>query len=210
MDATRRNFLLQFAGVFATTPWQADGIESPSTGDAHHAPTSMAVSQRRPRAPHSAGCDSSSMPCQSAANHADSPYPATTSPRFSAATADPSWLEAWLRLPRVPLGRAPFPQLGTNRLHAWQTATLISQHIELGSQLGLIYEGGSEPHAWRNVLPVHLFTVPTHGDQPNLTNDPIYLLAYCLKRRAARIFRLDRITSCEPSHFPLANTSHIG
>lgn len=120
---------------------------------------------------------------------------ASATPEFLDLAETEEWLEAWQCLPRVPLVREQFPQFGKDRQVEWFNASRITCRIHEGREFGFIYEGGSEPGTWRNVLPVLLFTVPAHPESPDLTREPVYLLAHCLKRNAVRTFRLDRIAA---------------
>lgn len=129
--------------------------------------------------------------------HDTSPFPATASAakEFSNVAKTDAGLDTWQRLPRVPVVRSQFPQFGKERQLEWFNALRIKCCIQEGRGFGFIYEGGSEPGTWRNVLPVLLFTVPAHSGSPDLRREPVYLLAHCLKRNAVRTFRLDRIAA---------------
>ena len=107
---------------------------------------------------------------------------------------DDDWLDAWLQLPRLPLTREQIPLLGQDRLVEWYNASYISARMRNGRSVDFIYNGGSEPGTMRNVQPVFLFTVPEDLTEPDMKREPVYLLAHCLKRQAARTFRLDRIS----------------
>lgn len=120
---------------------------------------------------------------------------ATASPEFLDLAETEAWLDAWQGLPRVPLVREQFPQFGKDRQVEWFHASLITCRIREGRSFDFLYQGGSEPGTWRNVLPVLLFTVPAQSESPDLTREPVYLLAHCLKRNAVRTFRLDRIAA---------------
>lgn len=129
--------------------------------------------------------------------HDNPPSAATASALLEFANSEEAgtWLDAWNRLPRVPLLREQFPQLGKDRQVEWFNASLITCRIQEGREFGFTYESGSEPGTWRNVLPVLLFTVPANPEAPDLSRKPVYLLAHCLKRQAVRTFRLDRIAA---------------
>ncbi len=111
----------------------------------------------------------------------------------SACQETEGWLDAWQRLPRIPLVRDQIPQLGGNRSSEWHRATLIACRIREALDYDFTYLAGTEPGTRRKVLPVLLFSAPTIPGPPDLTREPVYLLAHCLKRQAVRTFRLDRI-----------------
>ncbi len=69
---------------------------------------------------------------------------------------------------------------------------LILVSIGLGEPFQFQHLGGSEPGRVRRVLPVLLFTTSLGDTACGVgTLNPIYLLGWCLPRRAARTFRLD-------------------
>lgn len=129
--------------------------------------------------------------------HDRAPAAATASSRSKIqdhTTNDEHWIDAWLSRPRLPLARKHLKSLGETRAVEWFVAALALERIRTGKPLGFFYQGGSEPGAGRNVLPVLLFTVPSNLENPDLTREPVYLLTHCLKRNAARSFRLDRMS----------------
>jgi predicted DNA-binding transcriptional regulator YafY len=76
------------------------------------------------------------------------------------------------------------------------------RHIGEGRPFTFLYHGGSDPGAFRTVLPTLLFSPdfcpyrmcyedPT--ELPDPSEVPIYLLGWCQTRQAARTFRLDRM-----------------
>lgn len=67
------------------------------------------------------------------------------------------------------------------------------ERIRDGRTLRFTYHGGSTPGEPRSILPVFLFTVPSHSEIQDLSQEPVYLMAHCLTRGSVRIFRLDRI-----------------
>jgi hypothetical protein len=125
--------------------------------------------------------------------------PAGTVAGFGPASGSPppSWLQAWLRLPMRPV-------LGEGDLDAdldhrsWETALGILTCLGRGETLRFRYCGGSEPGSPRAVLPVLLFRKfdPDLADSDAANRGPLYLLAHCQTRSAARTFRLDRIELC--------------
>jgi hypothetical protein len=108
-------------------------------------------------------------------------------------SANEAWLDAWLQLPRLPFMSNHLPLLVEGRIIEWFIASLLMEHIRKGEPFVIFYRGGSEPGAYRKVLPVFLFTVPADPAAPLDAREPVYLLAHCLTRKAARTFRLDRI-----------------
>ena len=104
---------------------------------------------------------------------------------------DPEWLTEWMRLPRLPLLADDLPEIADPRER--ELAAQILQRIGSGNSFDFQYFGDSEPGKSRQVLPVLLFT--TTDDMPCGVGhpDPIYLLAWCLSRKAPRTFRLDRM-----------------
>lgn len=121
--------------------------------------------------------------------HDTSPSAATASPE-----SPPDRPGSWLSLPRLPLMRQHLKSLGETRATDCFVAALAMERIRTGKALGFFYQGGSEPGSFRVVLPVLLFTVPIHAGAPDLKREPVYLLAHCRTRQAARTFRLDRIS----------------
>jgi hypothetical protein len=136
---------------------------------------------------------SGDAPPRSAHDNALSTATATCPPASPDFPESDYGLDTWQRLPRVPLVRNQIPELGQNRAAEWFHASLITCRIREGRPFDFFYLGGSEPGEGRTVHPVLLFTVPTHPGPPDLTRDPVYLLAHCLKRNAVRTFRLDRL-----------------
>lgn len=136
---------------------------------------------------------SGETPPRSTHDNASSSATATCPPASAEFQETADWLNAWQRLPRVPLVRDQIPGLGEKRSAEWFHAALISYRIREGRPFDFFYQGGSEPGAWRSVHPVLLFTAPTQPGPPDLTREPLYLLAHCLKRHAVRTFRLDRL-----------------
>ncbi len=123
--------------------------------------------------------------------HDTPPSPATAS--AAGHHEDQPWPDTWLLRPRLPLARSHLPQLGKSRESEWFTAALLMERLRNGRPIHFLYQGGSTPGESRNVLPVLIFTVPTDLENPDHTQEPLYLLAHCLTRQAARTFRLDRI-----------------
>jgi hypothetical protein len=166
MISTRRSFLTSITGVTAAWPWRTGRSEAPSQS-AHNTAPSTATAETPPR-------------------------PEFTHPEIDL-WLEP-WLDSWQSLPRVPLVRDQIPLLGTARSAEWHRAIIITSRIREARDYDFIYHGGSQPATRRNVLPVLLFTTPPTSNPPDLTREPIYLLAHCLKRKAVRTFRLDRIS----------------
>lgn len=109
----------------------------------------------------------------------------------------PSWLEAWLRLPMQPV--ISESDLGADLDHRCRkTALGILRGLGQGETLRFRYFGGSEPGSTRAVLPTLLFRKldPDLADSDAASQGPLYLLAHCQTRSAARTFRLDRMELC--------------
>lgn len=111
--------------------------------------------------------------------------------------APPPWLEEWLRLPLRPvihpdeLGSGVHPRVR-------QLASRILAGTNGGGPLTFRYHGGSDPGGVRSVHPVLLFRKFDPADPAPEPADrraakPLYLLAHCRTRGAARTFRVERI-----------------
>ena len=164
MKSTRRGFLSALTGMVAIPPWRLGWSELP------------------PRVAHDTSPSTATVPGNPAS---DPGHPVGS---------DTLWLESWLRMPRLPMMREQLPQLGPDRQIEWFLASLSLSRISSGESIDFFYQGGSEPGAFRQVLPMFLFTVPTDPANPDYARQPVYLLAHCLTRKAARTFRLDRIS----------------
>lgn len=113
---------------------------------------------------------------------------------FSHPSDDPAWLTAWLRLPRLPIMPDHLPHFAEFRRAEFELSCSILSHIQSGKPLTFTYHGGTEPETRRRVLPTFLYATPSNIAHPELSHEPLYLLAHCLTRKAPRTFRLDRIT----------------
>ena len=192
MISTRRGFLSTLTGLATTSPWRIGWSSPPPPPSAHDTlPSAATVSILACR---NTGFPSTvtRTPEESvtiSANHAPSrkqPPPELRS--------IPPWLDRWLRLPRLPLMRNHLLQLGMAHNAECFTAALLAERIRTGKPAAFTYNGGSSPGETRTVIPVFLFSVPENVDHPDLTREPVYLLAHCLTRHATRTFRLDRIS----------------
>ncbi len=77
-------------------------------------------------------------------------------------------------------------------------ATLLAAAREVRTAW-ISYHGGSGPAAQRQILPAVLFSAAHDGGDVRW---PVYLIAWCARRQAIRLFRTDRIESvqlCEAS-----------
>ena len=119
-------------------------------------------------------------------------------PAPSGSVAPPPWLAEWLRLPMLPVVSEADLE-GCHDQHVLNVASRIRAGFGGGEALVFRYHGGSEPGRVRSVLPVLLFRKfdpagSDGGTKPLVTTPgPIYLLAHCRIREAARTFRLDRM-----------------
>lgn len=186
MNPTRRGFLSAFTGWVVLPPWRTGSSEN-SPGSAHDKFASIATATPQPTQTHPALLPTSGSPQSSAENSRgtlsceDAPFD------------DPAWLSAWLRLPRLPVLRDQLPQLGPDREIEWYLASLALSRIQSGKSIHFTYHGGSEPGTFRQVVPMFLYAVPSNLADQDLAREPLYLLAHCLRRKAPRTFRLDRI-----------------
>ena len=119
--------------------------------------------------------------------------PGPSSPAASLPDNTPHHLDAWQRLPRLPLTRRQLAQFRDTRDNESFIAALLIHRIHIGKPVTFTYHGGSTPGQPRTALPTFLFTVPTDLLNPDLAREPFYLLAHCTSRNAPRTFRLDRI-----------------
>ena len=109
-------------------------------------------------------------------------------------SAHPSALEAWRRLPMLPLVDFKSYSSVARSDREQFLGRMILGHIGSQTHFEFGYLGGSEPGSTRRVHPILFFRkfekASDHSDPP-----PIYLLAFCHTRQQARTFRLDRISS---------------
>jgi hypothetical protein len=206
MNSTRRGFLSALSGVVAIPPWRVGWCELPPRVAHDTSPSAATATGNSVRQDFSAaghGGSTSEATTRSAKTSAAAG--SRTSVRDTTAigndyidqpflSANEAWLDAWLRLPRLPLMRDQLRPLGKERAVEWFIASLALERIRNGELLAFFYRGGSEPGAFRKVIPVFLFTVPSDLANPDYSREPVYLLAHCLSRKAARTFRLDRIS----------------
>lgn len=89
-------------------------------------------------------------------------------------------IDWWMSAPRIPYWTA-----------ADKKTARILLAIHCGSRLQFRYLGGSRPGSKRSVTPAKLFVTSA--------NSPVYLEAWCHKRKAHRTFRLDRIRKLNPN-----------
>lgn len=134
-----------------------------------------------------------SVPLPKAVPHDSLAIPDSTIP--DAPPTDPAALREWLQVPR---GHVSAEDLPWHRdVHQRALAAEILRRMADGAPLSFRYDGGSDPGRQRQVLPVWLFQPDYQAyyldDQPEPDETPIYLHAWCCLRRAARIFRLDRM-----------------
>lgn len=111
----------------------------------------------------------------------------------------PFWLEAWLRLPMQPVIAEADLGDGCDRRVRETALKLLTRSGGVAPTI-LRYFGGIEPGRKRSVLPVLLFRKIAADASAGETESadasaagPLYLLAHCLTRAEARVFRLDRI-----------------
>ncbi|MCB1203723.1 MAG: hypothetical protein KDN18_05655 [Verrucomicrobiae bacterium] len=114
----------------------------------------------------------------------------------SGSTSQP-WLEEWFRLPMQPV-ISPRDLESCRDERVRDLAKTILAHPGGGVPLVFHYHGGSDPGSLRSVFPVLLFRkfdpdLPASEGIEDVASDPIYLLAHCQVRGAARTFRLDRM-----------------
>ena len=134
-----------------------------------------------------------------------SPPPASTPSGPSLPPAaeipQPEWLQEWVGIPRLEIAPDHLPN--HSDAHQRLVAEGIFPRIHNGTPFTFRYLGGSQPGVLRQVLPVQLFCLdyfsyfyPRCEDPADIADPdvvPIYLLAWCLSRKAPRTFRLDRI-----------------
>lgn len=90
---------------------------------------------------------------------------------------DPEWLARWLRAPR---------RLILESDQALTRELILA--VRAGSELRIIYYGGSLPGTVRRITPGSLFEVEGFGG--------IYMAGYCHRRKQERVFRLDLVELC--------------
>lgn len=136
----------------------------------------------------------------------------------------PPLLQAWLKLPRLPLGLEDLDwatEYARNELHhalvtpeasreqadafrdrlrELDLARQLLPRLRNGGPVQFSYLGGSSPGIARSVLPTLLFTIPNsdHFDTNEAPIAPIYLLAHCSNRQAPRTFKLANIVRLNP------------
>lgn len=175
MISTRRRFLTSISGIFGLTSQNNfTGLGTSITSLLSFSPWRTGASATGPRTAHNT----------------------TPASAKASTTSTPPWLDHWLRLPRHLILGDHLRQLPPHLADQAYRTSLIAERIRTGKTITFSYHGGSTPGEPRQVIPVSLFTVqplhPTH--QPsNLTQQPFYLLAYCLTRHSTRTFRIDRI-----------------
>ena len=119
---------------------------------------------------------------------------------------DPDWLREWREIPKMEIFAKDLPDHADP--HQQALGYVILRHIGEGGPFTIRYTGGSEPGAFRTVLPTLLFSPdfcpyrmcyedPT--ELPDPSEVPIYLLGWCQTRQAARTFRLDRMEMVAPT-----------
>jgi len=107
------------------------------------------------------------------------------------------WLERWLRIPMHPIVSS-LDLEDCREIHDRDLGLEILARRDGAEPLVFRYDGGSNPGAIRSVHPVLLFRKFDHdlsvgAKEMDSTGSPVYLLAHCLKRKAPRTFRLDRM-----------------
>jgi hypothetical protein len=119
---------------------------------------------------------------------------------------DPEWLREWREIPKMEIFAKDLPD--HDDPHQRAVAADILDHIQSSRPFTFLYHGGSEPGAFRTVLPTLLFfpdfcPYRMCYEDPTELPDPsevaIYLLGWCQTRQAARTFRLDRMEMVAPT-----------
>jgi hypothetical protein len=106
----------------------------------------------------------------------------------------PAALDAWQRLPMLPLIDFKSFSAAAETDGQQFLGRMILGHIKSQTDFEFRYFGGSDPGITRRVLPILWFRkFEMASDVPDLPN--IYLLAFWHTRQQARTFRLDRLTS---------------